>query len=502
MKIVYPPGAVILHYGLSSSGSTRTNLVLTDQTPQTDNIDFAQVEDGNAAIQSCLGQDTSLVQLMAWTVSPGTWTWKSVIDNEMSTIAFGATVEGIGLTHAYLCAPDFPASSFSIAGPATICAADMPVSYVVKTNKSGVKPVSWKTDPAYLKSLNIVNDSTVSILFKLPAGGPVDIKLYASGGDCQIFVDSMAIRLYPAPLPLPDGVPVCTQPVILNPGNWFKSYLWQDGSTASSYAVTQPGKYYVQLQTWCNTTMSDTVHVFAGKTGLPSTIAICAGDTATITAPAGLAQYQWTPNYHQLPVAENIVRVYPDVDTTYMLFSATADGCTLHDTVAVHIRPAQRLYLGADTTICVDDELVLDAGKLFTNYHWSTGDSSQTYTVIQAATYWVHAKGVNGCMAADTIAISSKLCPKQIYFPNAFSPDNNGRNDIFRPVVHGRMQAYELTVYNRWGSIVFKTREVSAGWDGKVNGTLQDSGAFIWVCKYQFVHEAVKVEKGTVFSVR
>jgi gliding motility-associated-like protein len=73
---------------------------------------------------------------------------------------------------------------------------------------------------------------------------------------------------------------------------------------------------------------------------------------------------------------------------------------------------------------------------------------------------------------------------------------------VFRPLLFGNVKKYQFTVYNRWGQIVFQTKELQKGWDGKVGGVPQQSNAFVWTCSYQFEGETQRTEKGSVMVIR
>jgi gliding motility-associated-like protein len=89
-----------------------------------------------------------------------------------------------------------------------------------------------------------------------------------------------------------------------------------------------------------------------------------------------------------------------------------------------------------------------------------------------------------------------------LYVPNAFTPNKDGKNDIFRTMLFGPYKSFTFTIYNRWSSIIFSTTDPAKGWDGSVNGVLQESGIFIWTCNYQLQGEESRTEKGTVTLIR
>jgi gliding motility-associated-like protein len=89
-----------------------------------------------------------------------------------------------------------------------------------------------------------------------------------------------------------------------------------------------------------------------------------------------------------------------------------------------------------------------------------------------------------------------------IYIPTAFTPDNNGVNDQFKPIVFGKVLQYNLVVYNRYGSIVFQTTKPNLGWDGSIRGIPQENAAFVWTCSYQLEGALPRAEKGTLLLLR
>jgi gliding motility-associated-like protein len=89
-----------------------------------------------------------------------------------------------------------------------------------------------------------------------------------------------------------------------------------------------------------------------------------------------------------------------------------------------------------------------------------------------------------------------------VYVPTAFSPNKDAKNDVFRAQVFGPVNTFELRVYNRWGQVVFKTTDPAKGWDGTDAGKNQDTGVFVWTCRYAMAGEPEKIQKGTVVLIR
>jgi gliding motility-associated-like protein len=84
-----------------------------------------------------------------------------------------------------------------------------------------------------------------------------------------------------------------------------------------------------------------------------------------------------------------------------------------------------------------------------------------------------------GCQGADTIVLRER-CPTQWYIPNAFSPNDDGFNDLFS-VFGTDIQSLRLRIYDRWGELIFESAALDAAWDGVFRGKPADPGVYIWV---------------------
>jgi gliding motility-associated-like protein len=140
--------------------------------------------------------------------------------------------------------------------------------------------------------------------------------------------------------------------------------------------------------------------------------------------------------------------------------------------------------------------------NVYNSYLWNTTSSTSSITVTQPGIYWLQVTNNDHCTGRDSILVNPKDCMKGFYIPTAFTPNNDGNNDIFMPLLFGNVKQYRFTIYNRWGEKVFETRQPAKGWDGMTGGTKQDTHVFVWSCTYQFEGEEVKEEKGTVVLIR
>jgi gliding motility-associated-like protein len=102
-----------------------------------------------------------------------------------------------------------------------------------------------------------------------------------------------------------------------------------------------------------------------------------------------------------------------------------------------------------------------------------------------------------GCFASDTVFIRAIKGP-EIYVPDAFTPNGDGLNDVFRPIAVGFKSLRRFSIYNRWGQLVFETRNSSFGWNGGGSAT----GTYVWVVEAITEKNQNIIRKGTVTLIR
>ena len=90
----------------------------------------------------------------------------------------------------------------------------------------------------------------------------------------------------------------------------------------------------------------------------------------------------------------------------------------------------------------------------------------------------------------------------EIYIPSAFTPNNDGRNDILHAIPVGIREFRFLRIYNRWGQVVFTTTDPAKGWDGRLNGVEQPTGVYIWVAEGIDTKDQLVTRKGTITIIR
>ena len=97
--------------------------------------------------------------------------------------------------------------------------------------------------------------------------------------------------------------------------------------------------------------------------------------------------------------------------------------------------------------------------------------------------------------------MQEKICYS--YFPAAFTPNDDGKNDLFGILTTFDLSDYDLSIYNRWGQKIYETKDYRKGWDGRINGQMQNAGTYIWICNFKKINMQVNtIMKGTVVLLR
>lgn len=294
--------------------------------------------------------------------------------------------------------------------------------------------------------------------------------------------------------------------VVICPGGQYQlkvgggvKYQWTPATGLSNPAIPNPiaapdetTTYLVEVTDACNNPFFDSITVFIdGDTvffDLGADTVICEGMPLQLDATSSGTNsvvYQWS-NGANTPVL--------DVQNSgfYSVTVTIDDYCVADDRVNITVIPLPRAnVLGPDTVLCLEQILELDAtipGDFM--YKWDDGLAGQTRTIETPGVYSVSISNECGIATAD-ISVGFEDC-RQVYFPNAFSPNNDGINDIFLPFDGGDVGLIHFfRIYDRWGALVFSSdnlspNDFSAGWNGLVRGHKAATGTYAWLAEVEF----------------
>jgi gliding motility-associated-like protein len=107
-----------------------------------------------------------------------------------------------------------------------------------------------------------------------------------------------------------------------------------------------------------------------------------------------------------------------------------------------------------------------------------------------------------GCSASDDIVVRIFKTLPSIFVPSGFTPNGDGLNDVIRPVLAGIRQLDYFRVFNRYGQLVFETKEQGKGWNGNIQGNNQSTNAFVYQCQaIDYLGKTIK-QSGTFVLIK
>lgn len=260
-------------------------------------------------------------------------------------------------------------------------------------------------------------------------------------------------------------------------------FRWQDGSTASTFLVTKPGKYWVTVSTPCRT-VSDTVNVaYALDFDLGTDTTLCEGQTLKLNTPADARTVRWQDGSTQ--------SAYPVREAGMYRVRVQGPGCTVEDSLRVrYIRPPQ-LELGPDRALCVGESFTLNPSVAEGAFAWEDPFPDQTRTVRRTGTFRASVR--NECATVrDSVRVQQGICGCILHVPDVFTPNADGLNETFGPVAGcAEITLTSMAVFNRWGEMLFQTNTPPFEWDGRSRGLSCPEAAYAWEIGYQLTEGGV-----------
>ncbi len=187
---------------------------------------------------------------------------------------------------------------------------------------------------------------------------------------------------------------------ILDAGAGYTDYEWSTTETSQTISVG-PGTYSVTVTDASGCTGTDQVIVTPVGSLSPDitgTLEACTGGTTTLDAGAGYTDYEWSTTE-----TSQTIDVVPG---TYSVTVTDASGCTGTDQVIVTPLPDLMPNISGSNTFCTGGSSTLDAGAGYTDYEWSTTETSQTITVSASGAYSVTVTDANGCTGSASITVT------------------------------------------------------------------------------------------------
>lgn len=224
----------------------------------------------------------------------------------------------------------------------------------------------------------------------------------------------------------------------------------------------------------------------------------------TSESSAGVTGFSW--NFGDPDSGSDNTSVLPD--PTHIFDNAglydvqltVSNGCQVDSvTLPVQVADLPIVALGPDTSICRGETFLLDAGNPGAEFLWNTGASGQTLAARDSGLYVVEVfSGL--CSATDSVHIQVLNCDL-LAIPNAFTPDGDGNNDAWKPILGTDYSVRMVRIFSRWGEEVFTATDTNFAWNGQHNGLDAPSDVYAYFLELDYKGTLV-TKKGDISLLR
>ena len=329
--------------------------------------------------------------------------------------------------------------------------------------------VSWNWEP----SLLLLDSDTPTPQLLVDADQWYYVTASAgSSGQC-VYEDSIYVTANVAPIELGVDQELCEgETATLDSGMdpALESLLWSTGDTVAAIVADTTGEYWVTAVNPQGCERSDTVQISIFDNPvlvLEADGAACEGQPvtllATVTCDTIVAGVGWSSG----EAGNAIVVTGPG---NYEAIAVDVTGCTGTASISPAFYPSPVPQLPTDTVLCLEEDgpVWIDAAQPDVAYLWSDGSTGSGTLLSSEGVYTVTLTLLsNGCQDSASIVLTDFCQQDSVYFPSAFTPDNDLVNDDFGGFAEA-VGSYQLVVFNRWGIEVFRSEDLALRWDGRL----------------------------------
>ena len=234
------------------------------------------------------------------------------------------------------------------------------------------------------------------------------------------------------------------------------------------------------------------------------TVVACKGLPVTLTASSPGNEITW-----QNVGSGNSIVVSPAGNSIYKAVAINEAGCTDTAIVNVQVRDfsislkanPNPMLVGAPATLTTSASAIYEVIAWKPEIYFSNQTANTQSLIINdtTSTFYVIARSQDGCI--DTANVKTEVDNKDFFIPNAFTPNRDGKNDIFK-VYGSSVTAAEIKIYNQWGAMLYETKDNEKGWDGTHKNNPQPVGLYVYVIKVRLANEDSFLKKGTIRLIR
>ncbi len=300
--------------------------------------------------------------------------------------------------------------------------------------------------------------------------------------------------------------------IVASGGSAPYTYSWSNGQSTSAGTNLSAGNYTVTVTDVTGCTSQQTVTITQPSAIIAVTLSsgdTCSNNTgqAGVIASNGSAPYSYSWNNGQTTQISTGL-----ASGIYSVTITDANGCTKVAITTVSPVNGAQVNAGTNVSIMQGSNTQLNATGSST-YTWvpasnlsCTNCANPIASPSSTTTYTVFAVDASGCASVDSVTVYIEIpCDEAMtdIMPNAFSPNGDGENDVFRCYLDPRcVKEFTLNVFNRWGEKVFEALQVTDGWNGYYKDRLSNTAVYAFYCHVIFIDGKETDQKGNVSLIR
>lgn len=297
--------------------------------------------------------------------------------------------------------------------------------------------------------------------------------------------------------------PECLKSINWQTDTTLATIISNEADTAVTLRFKKTGQFYLKAAVNnCVVADSMLVTVTAPQTNLQlnKDSLLCPGSSLLLSVNPLFKTYQWQDGSTQ----NSFTVTSPGL---YHITATDSCGNVIKDSIRVSLVDTSFNIPNAYTFCEYDTARVLLPANII-NINWQpsvsgilNGNRLLLYPQ-QPTIYNITAQRPPGCSMKKTITVARENCPEWVRFPSAFTPNGDGLNDNYQPIVSGQIANFSLKIFNRAGQLIFSSNNPSIAWSGRYKGIIQPTGLYVFFCNYRFINGTEKTTKGTIMLLR
>jgi len=298
-----------------------------------------------------------------------------------------------------------------------------------------------------------------------------------------------------------------------DPGGAYSYYWTPTGATTKNIKNLPAGTYTVTVTSAAGLSVQKEIVITTTdmKASTLVTNQTCNGvsdASLDVTASGGTTPYRYFINGDANGQEDHVFRnISPG---NYEIAVTDVQGCTISENVFVkEVPPLQIENIETKPTSCnstTDGQIILSpAGGTPPFTYRLSPDRTQSDSIfrrLDAGIYKYLITDKNNCTLEGNAEVKREWRECAVFIPTAFSPNNDGKNELFRAKVQDDISEFRMAVYGRWGQLIFESNNPDKGWDGKLQGTDMPAGSYMWVITYKDRKQQHMQQQGSVLLVR